>query len=264
MKDPRALAYVNLYAILGSLSELCRLDKKAAMIVRNERTSIGIRVHDGPSGVLHFLNGTCHFEPGCGPCDILLPFSSPEKFNGMIQGTVKPIPVKGFLQIGFLLGPFTKLTDRLSKVLKPDPKVLANRADFFRLNTLITFYVVTEALSQLANEDPIGRASASYIPDGICRFSIGGSQAHTLGGQPTDLVACGIVSQDHRLRTVHAAPSSYTSMMRFANLKLANALFQGKTNAMNAIGTGMIRVGGMIPQVDNLNRILDRVSVYLA
>ena len=53
-----------------------------------------------------------------------MPFSSCEKFNGLIDGTVTPIPSKGFTKIGFLTGPFTKLTDRLTAFLKPDPAAL--------------------------------------------------------------------------------------------------------------------------------------------
>lgn len=37
---------------------------------------------------------------GVDRCDIKLAFSAPEKFNGMIDGTVTPIPRKGFTRIG--------------------------------------------------------------------------------------------------------------------------------------------------------------------
>ena len=30
------------------------------------------------------------------------------------------------------------------------------------------------------------------------------------------------------------------------------------------VGMGLVRIGGMISMVDNINRMLDRVSVYLA
>ena len=36
------------------------------------------------------------------------------------------------------------------------------------------------------------------------------------------------------------------------------------TNAIAAVGLGQVRIGGMICQVDNVNRILDRVAAYLA
>ena len=47
-------------------------------------------------------------------------------------------------------------------------------------------------------------------------------------------------------------------------MKVARDLFDGKINSVACIGTGEVRVGGMISQVDNVNRILDRVAEYLA
>ena len=52
--------------------------------------------------------------------------------------------------------------------------------------------------------------------------------------------------------------------MRFENIRTARDLFDGKINAVAAVGEGRVRVGGMISQVDNANRILDRVALYLA
>jgi hypothetical protein len=52
--------------------------------------------------------------------------------------------------------------------------------------------------------------------------------------------------------------------MAFSNLTDARAIFDGKLNAVAAVGLGIVRIGGMISMIDNLNRILDRVSFYLA
>ena len=35
-------------------------------------------------------------------------------------------------------------------------------------------------------------------------------------------------------------------------------------NALASLGTGEIRVRGLMPMLDNINRILDRVALYLA
>ena len=42
------------------------------------------------------------------------------------------------------------------------------------------------------------------------------------------------------------------------------ALEYGNINAIAAVGMGQVRIGGMVSQVDNINRILDRVAIYLA
>ena len=52
--------------------------------------------------------------------------------------------------------------------------------------------------------------------------------------------------------------------MRFEDIKLARDLFDGRVNAVASVGEGKVRIGGMISQVDNVNRILDRVALYLA
>ncbi len=251
MTDAKTLSYINLYAIFGALTELCELDPKAKEILGNKKIIMEIAVKNGPTARLAFENGSCKILPGAGKCSIRLPFSSPEKFNGMIDGTVTPIPSKGLTRIGFLLKTFVPLTDLLTKYLRPSEDDLKNE-EFFRISTLLTFYVVSEALSQIANNDSVGKASASYIVDGKIKMSIG------------DTVGAHIVAENHVLKTVHEMPEDFTSYMTFKDIKLANDLFAGKVNSVASVGHGNVRVGGMISQVDNMNRILDRVSMYLA
>ena len=102
MKDERTLSYINLFAILGSISELMRLVPEAKGIVGDKPVTLEVSVKGGPVGRLVFKDGGCQILEGPGKCDIRLPFSSPAKFNGMIDGTVTPIPNKGFTKIGFL------------------------------------------------------------------------------------------------------------------------------------------------------------------
>ena len=52
--------------------------------------------------------------------------------------------------------------------------------------------------------------------------------------------------------------------MQFDSLQTARDLFDGKINAVAAVGEGKVRICGMISQIDNVNRILDRVALYLA
>ncbi len=251
MKNEKTLSYINFFAILGALSELCRLDKGASTLVADKNISIGIAVKGGPSGTLTFKNGSCTVSEGIGNVDIKLPFSSPEKFNGMIDGTVTPIPSKGFTKIGFLTKQFIMLTDMLTRYLRPTEEDL-KKPEFFKISTIMTFYVVSEAISQIANHDDVGMASASYIVDGTIKVGIG------------DELGAAIIAKDHKLRTVHSTPKEYYSYMVFRDMALANDLFAGRVNSVACVGKGEIKIGGMISQIDNVNRILDRVSLYLA
>ena len=251
MTDSRTLAYINLYSILGSIPLLCELDENASALVKGKKVSIGITVKNGPSATLAFDDGKCKFAEGCDKCDVKLPFSTPEKFNGMIDGTVTPIPSKGFTKIGFLTGAFIKLTDILSNYLRPDEESLKNEK-FFEISTKLMFRLISSAIVCIGNEDRVGQSSASYITDGVVKLAIGDDLCHY------------IVSENHRLTLDDETQKPMSAYMRFNDIRLARDLFDGKQNAVACVGAGKIRIGGMISQVDNVNRILDRVALYLA
>ena len=252
MIDKRALSFVNLFGILGAIPKLCELDKEARGLIAGERMSIGFSVKGGPVGTLIFENGKCRMEEGLISPKIKLPFSSPEKFNGMIDGTVTPIPSLGFLHIGFLLKKFIKLTDILTKYLRATEEDLKD-AEFKRLSTTLMFQVIAGAICNLANNDPVSKVSASYIVDGDILFSVGGGPKAV------------IRAKDHKLSLADAIPDGeIMSYMEFRDMDVARDLFDGRINSVASVGFGDVRVGGMISQLDNLNRILDRVSVYLA
>ena len=241
-----------MYAVLGALENLCELVPEAGEALTNKKPiSIGFDVKGGPKATLTFANGLCRMEQGCGKCDVKLPFSSCEKFNGLIDGTVTPIPTKGFTHIGFLLKDFTALTDLLNKYMRPSEEDLKD-PEFFKVNTALTLYVVGVAIAQVGNNDEIGKFSADHIPDGSVMMGI------------KDGPAVEVSIKNHRLLCYKKAPSTYRSSMVFDSYETANALFNGTVNALACIGTGKIEMHGQINMIDNVNRILDRVSLYLA
>ena len=253
MIDQKTLSYINLYAVLGTLENLCELDSEAKALLKDLKkpVSIAFDVKGGPKATLYFSQRGCRMEDGIGKCDIKLPFSSPEKFNGVIDGTVTPIPSKGFTKINFLLKTFTALTDRLGAVMRPTPEALEDR-EFFELSTKLTFYTIAVALAQIGNQDEIGKHSAAYMVDGDLHFGIEGGPAATLR------------VKDHHLVTIKKAPDKPRAIMKFADLDLAYALFTGSANALECVCNGSIEIHGMASMIDNMNRLLDRVALYLA
>jgi len=251
MKDSKTLAYINLFAILGSIPKLCKECEEAREIIKKDKISIGFSVKNGPCATLYFNHGECYMVQGLKKCSIKLCFSSCDKFNGMIDGTITPIPRKGLLKVMFLLKKFMPLTDILSKYLRATEKELENK-EFFRVSTVLMFNVITEAMAQIGNHDRIGMASASYIIDGDAKIAIKGSESAY------------ITAENHILTAHHKEPDDFDAYMNFESLELARDLFDGKVNSVAAVGLGQIRIGGMISMIDNLNRILDRVSFYLA
>lgn len=253
MTDTKTLAYINMYAILGTLENLCELDDQARGLLSGLKKPVSLcfKVRGGPAATLTFTNTGCRMEDGVRDCDILIPLASCEKFNGVIDGTVTPIPVKGFTKIGFLLKTFTALTDRLTELMRPSEEALQDR-EFFELSTKLTFYTISVAISQIGNRDPIGRASASYMVDGDVALSIKGGPAAT------------IRVRDRHLVTVKKASETPRAIMQFESMELASALFKGEVNSLECIGRGTVEIRGMVSMVDNINRLLDRVALYLA
>lgn len=249
--DETTLAYINLYGVLGVLEQLCLLDEEAKSLIADDKVSIGFVVKGGPAATLFFDHGTVTMKKNADQCDIRIPFGSPEKFNGMIDGTVTPIPSRGFTKIGFLLKKFTRLTDILTKYLRADAEALED-PEFKKKSTTLMLYLIGSAISQIGNHDKIGQFSAGYIVDGTVALRIAGGPAVS------------IQAKNHKLRTIKEDTAQPTAAMTFGSMDAARDLFDGKINAIASIGTGTVRMSGMISMLDNVNRILDRVSLYLA
>jgi len=251
MKDPKTLACINMHGILGAIPDLCRFSTEAQKLAAGKPTAISFAVKDGPSMTLCFKDGTCSAEKGSADCDIRLPFSSCEKFNGMIHGTVKPFPSKGFTRLGFLTNNFTALTELLPKYLRAKPDDLDNK-DFFKASTIMMFHLIARSVSEVGNNDSIGRFSAANVTDGAVVLSIG-----------TAAKIC-IIVKDHHLITSTEIPEHCHAFMEFENLELARDVFDGKASTMGCVGTGQITMKGNLNMLDNINRILDRTAFYLA
>lgn len=255
VKNQTVLAHCNLFGVFGAIPELLRLDENARKLVEGRRISIGFSIKNGPNATLWFENGTAKLTEGCKGCSIKLYFPSCKKFNDMIDGVGTPIPVSGFHRLGFLLKDFTKLTDILTAYLRPQEGALDD-PEFLKNSTKLMLRVIAGAVTQIGNVDEIGKFSASNIVDGDIVLKI--------GDPSKDGTSAAIRAENHRLTLLANAPEVGFSEMQFENYETARALFDGKINAVAAVGTGKVRIFGMISQIDNVNRILDRVSIYLA
>jgi len=262
MTDQRTLAYINLFAAMGTLENLCELVPEASELAQTPKPiAIGFDVKDGPAGTLTFKDGKCRMEHGIGKCNARMAFKSPAAFNAMVDGANPPYSVGVILNANFLLKQFTPLTDLLSSYMQPgkdDPdgtkfkEKLASDPKFFETSTTLMLYTISVALSQIANNDEIGKFSAAHTPDGEIAFSIKDGPCATL------------LVKDGKFLTLKKKSENPRAQMEFASIQLARQLFDGEVNALGCIGTGQIAMSGMISMLDNLNRLLDRVALYLA
>ena len=123
---------------------------------------------------------------------------------------------------------------------------------FFEESTTLTLFTIAGAISALANTDSISKISASYTVDGDISLGI------------RDAAAVTIRVQDGHFTTIKEKCEKPRAIMEFADLDLAAGLFAGRISTINEMCKGTIYLRGMISMLDNVNRILDRVSVYLA
>ena len=255
MIEEKALSYVNMYGVLGSLENLCELDDGAKRILSSldKPVSLCFKVIGGPCCTFHFRKDGCTMTEGSSGSNMMMTFAAPKHFNALIDKSIPGVPVKapaGTLK--FLMGPFTELTNILNDVLRaPEEKLAADRA-LFEENTMMTMYVIAGAISALANTDSISKISAGNTVDGDVEMSIPGVAAIT------------IRVKDHKFTAIKKAATNPRATMQFADIDLAHGLFAGTVSTINEMCRGRIVLAGMISMVDNINRILDRVSVYLA
>lgn len=113
-------------------------------------------------------------------------------------------------------------------------------------------YTIAGAICAIGNNDQIGKLSASYIVDGDIQMGI------------TDKVYVTISAKNHILSLVKAKPENPRAIMEFRTVELANGLFNGTASTISELCAGNIYMSGMINMIDNVNRILDRVALYLA
>jgi hypothetical protein len=259
MKDAETLAYLNLYGLLGALEDLCALVPEASHLAQNEALpgkkpiTVGFAVNNGPAMRLRFDKGGCSAALGAEPCDIRLPFSSYQKFNGLIDGTVTPFPSKGFTKLKFLTHNFIKLTALLETCLRASPKTLNDPA-VFTAGTTVMFFLIARAVVQIANHDPVGRFTASQMANGVVVLSI------KTDGQP---LQAAVLTKDHVCSFSREIPAQYHAFMEFSSMKLARQLFDGEVSAVACVGEGLITIRGNVGMLDNFNRLLDRVALYL-
>lgn len=253
MKEAKAMAYVNMYGVLATLENLCEMDEEAKAVCRNLKKPVSIcfEVTDGPCCTYNFSKDGCKMTEGSYGCTCKMNFSSPEKFNGLIDNSKPGMPVKNIPQVlSFLLGPFTALTNILTKYLMPSDEDLKNR-EFFEKSTILTMNTIGGAICALGNTDSISKLSASYIPDGDIQMGI------------TDACYLTIRAREHKLQLIKEKPDTPRAIMEFKTIDLANGLFNGTASTMAELCAGNIYMSGMINMIDNVNRILDRVAVYL-
>ena len=194
------------------------IDEPAKKILADLKKPVSLcfEVGNGPVCTFHFTKSGCRLEEGDSNSTCKMRFSSPEKFNALIDSAKPGLPVKKS-------GSGDKLSYRtFYKARRPADRTAASHrggnggpVPFLRESTILTMYTVAGAVSALANTDPISRVSASNTVDGEVYVGI------------RNVAVATIAVKNHQFRTIRRAPKNPRAVMEFADVDLAHGLFAG-------------------------------------
>lgn len=246
-------ASLNLHAVLKNLESLTEFDSEIKTLTSGWNISIQFIVRGGPRAYVSFADSRCTVGRGrIQNPSIILWFSSPSHLNRMFDGAATPVPLKGFTRLGFLSREFPKVTDRLTYYLKPSDELLNNR-EYLEMNTRLTLNTAAFAIPVIAALDPAGVKISSKIPDGTAVMRIKPS-FHSVN----------ITFSDGRASAQKGDADRPTACMEMKNISVANGFLNGRTDAFTAIASGDVSIRGVIPLLDGISLLLDRIQHYIS
>lgn len=246
-------ARLNLEVVLGLLAEVANSDLLFRERSRAWNETIWFKALGGPAGWIRFApEGASHGHGKPNHPTISLLLFSAIHLNRMFRNEgLPPIPVKGIGRISFLKKEFTELGTRLQTLTRPG--VTFRNREEEHLSTRLMLTAAVKAVPVLAEEEMVCAKLAAATPEGIMEI------ASLDGG-----FSGWIKKENGRFTSGLGKPEQVTARMLFRDLEAARIVLTGKEAGFAAIGLGLIRIEGLIPLVDNVSLIMDRLERYLA
>jgi hypothetical protein len=251
--EPAVLSLLCLGALLPCFAELAEQDGSVRGIVEGLHGSIAFLIPGGPSATLRFADGRVSWEAGRGRgAAVILAFLSHRHLNAFFQGKkwAAPLPVWGAWRVG-LLARFSKLAERLEAVLNGAPSVLES-SEGRRLHARLSLMVAVLGLRPLIEGDPPTRDIARALPRGLASF--------TIAGEPR---ATGWFDHGPNQAGWSEPPRRPEVCIEFKDIDTAYGALREEIDTLAAVGSGRIRVDGLVPLADGLNAVMERLQDYL-
>jgi SCP-2 sterol transfer family len=253
--DASVLCRLYLEAVLPCLTDLAAQDPDSRAIIGNARGRIALRILGGPGAVVTFDQGRIAWSNSSRSwASVTLLFFSRAHLNAFFGGAAwaLPLPIWGGWRIG-LLARFAKLAERLEAVLDGHTEVLAS-AQGRRLHARLSLIAAGLGLAPLAAGDAEAIGLLQGLPAGLAAFRIEGEPNSTVWFDS---------AAGRRLSGWSDPPRRPDVCIVFGSVSLAYAAMRDEADTMAAIGSGELKIDGLIPLADGLNVIMERLRIYL-
>jgi hypothetical protein len=248
-------ASIYLHGVLPLMEDLVEYDPPAARAIANQRLVIQFEVRDGPAAHLEILEGRMRHGTGRhNHPHIRLTFRTPEQLNRLFAGeNVRPGIRKGFTRLAFLTKGFPVLSDRLGYYLEGEGKTQTGpESDLFQVR--LGLRAMLGGMAAVANYDPSLADMAAASPTGTLLVRV-------LPDGPHGTWAKARQNGGHRFVATYMQPVAHANaVMEFGSLAVARRVIDGRLSAVVAIGTGEMRIQGLIPLIEKANVFLGRFS----
>lgn len=253
MDQESVMAKCHLHAVLPLLEDIVDYDEEAKKIVADWDGTIQFSCPGGFGEYLEFKDGHAKaFRGTTAWPTVALWFVSPREINKMFtgEGFALMVPWKGLTKPGMLKG-FIALTKRLDYYMRTPEDELPKEHEKFVLT--LKMYAALRGVKEVGENDHKGMEYAALLPNGVAELRV----------MPDGPVAN--VTVRNGIITAEKGPAKNpNAVMKFKNIEIAKALFNDDLDAMAALGSGDVRISGMIPLIDHMSAILARVGNYLS
>lgn len=249
------LARIYLRAIIPLLEDISEFDSETQQIIKGWSKPIQFQLAGEDAAVtLSFRQGKVFaLRDKINKSRITLTFSNAETLNAIFQGRSKKSPrpnLTGLLHLKKLLQ-VDPLLKRIEYYMKPDEKLLEDHNSLEQCVRL-TLYAMAFGVKEIGEHDPEMKPLAEHLPDGLVEIRV-------IDGPAVHITVKNGVFTPARGRA--EKPSAY---LEIADMETAWNMVQGTLDQYAAIGSGKIKIRGLIPLIDGINPILDRLSIYMA
>ncbi len=252
--NQRVLAGVFLRAIVPLLEDIAEIDGEVKKTVADWHFRLRFQLPGGMhASTLIFKDGGIEAYRGCYPgLSAVLTFKDEATLNAIFQGRLEQSPrpnLYGLLHLKKLLQVDTLLR-RIEYYVKAEEPLIRDR-EFFSHCVRIALHALAYGVKEVGENDPEMIPLARTLPKGTLEIRV------------KDGHAVHIAVENGAFQPFKGPAEAPNAYLEFADLQTAWDMIQNKIDQFGAIGANKMKIRGLIPLIEGVNPILDRLSLYL-